>query len=139
MNERLDRVTFGGHLAELRACGVFEIEDGRIKAWPGPTSTRGSHLGRRTVLVSHPEEPRTASVISADGAEIAYDVCGEGTPALVFVHGWSGNRSHWDPQLGAFAPRHTVVRVDLAGHGESSATRTRWTVAGRSPTTSSRS
>ena len=33
MNERLDRVTFGGRLAELRACGVFEIEDGRIKAW----------------------------------------------------------------------------------------------------------
>ena len=33
MNERLDRATFGGHLAELRACGVFEIEAGRIKAW----------------------------------------------------------------------------------------------------------
>jgi limonene-1,2-epoxide hydrolase len=33
MNERLDRVTFGGQLAELRSCGVFEIEDGRIKAW----------------------------------------------------------------------------------------------------------
>jgi limonene-1,2-epoxide hydrolase len=33
MNERLDRVTVGGQLAELRSCGVFEIEDGRIKAW----------------------------------------------------------------------------------------------------------
>ena len=33
MNERLDRVTVDGRLAELRACGVFEIEDGRIKAW----------------------------------------------------------------------------------------------------------
>jgi len=33
MNERLDHVTFGGRLAELRACGVFEIEDGRIKSW----------------------------------------------------------------------------------------------------------
>jgi len=33
MNERLDRVTFGGQLAELRSCGVFEIENGRIKAW----------------------------------------------------------------------------------------------------------
>ena len=73
--------------------------------------------------------PRDGSAISADGAEIAYDVCGEGTPALVFVHGWSGSRSHWAPQLGGFAPRHTVVRVDLAGHGASSTTRTRWTVA----------
>jgi limonene-1,2-epoxide hydrolase len=33
MNERLDRVTFGDELVELRSCGVFEIEDGRIKAW----------------------------------------------------------------------------------------------------------
>jgi limonene-1,2-epoxide hydrolase len=32
-NERLDRVTVGGKLVELRACGVFEIEEGRIKAW----------------------------------------------------------------------------------------------------------
>jgi len=33
MNERLDRVTFNGALVELKACGVFEIEDGRIAAW----------------------------------------------------------------------------------------------------------
>ena len=33
MNERLDHVTVGGALVELRSCGVFEIEDGRIKAW----------------------------------------------------------------------------------------------------------
>jgi pimeloyl-ACP methyl ester carboxylesterase len=72
-------------------------------------------------------EPRV--VASADGAEIAYDVCGAGDLALVFVHGWSGNRSHWDAQVDAFAPRHTVVRVDLAGHGESGVTRDRWTVA----------
>ena len=33
MNERLDRVTYNGALVELKACGVFEIEDGRIAAW----------------------------------------------------------------------------------------------------------
>jgi limonene-1,2-epoxide hydrolase len=26
-------VTVGGQLAELRSCGVFEIEDGHILAW----------------------------------------------------------------------------------------------------------
>ena len=33
MNERLDHATFGGDQRELRACGVFEIEDGRVTAW----------------------------------------------------------------------------------------------------------
>ena len=33
MNERLDQVTVDGQLLALRSCGVFEIEDGRIKAW----------------------------------------------------------------------------------------------------------
>ena len=40
MNERLDHVTFDGELAEFRACGVFEIEDGRVKAWRDYFDTR---------------------------------------------------------------------------------------------------
>ncbi len=83
-----------------------------------PSRLRGGDVGAVTRFVP-----------SADGAAIAYDVGGEGVVALVFVHGWSGNRSHWAAQLDAFARRHTVVRVDLAGHGESSTTRDRWSVA----------
>ncbi len=48
MNERLDRVTFGGELAELRSCGVFEIEGGRIKAWRDYFDT-GSLAGGTTL------------------------------------------------------------------------------------------
>ena len=31
--ERIDRMEFGGKAVELPVTGVFEVEDGRIKAW----------------------------------------------------------------------------------------------------------
>lgn len=66
--------------------------------------------------------------LSADGVPIHYDVHGSGTTALVFVHGWCCDRSYWDGQVGHFAPRHTVVRLDLAGHGASGKERALWTM-----------
>jgi pimeloyl-ACP methyl ester carboxylesterase len=67
-------------------------------------------------------------LVAADGVEIAFDVAGSGEPALVFVHGWAGNRHHWDGQLDAFAGSHRVVRVDLAGHGDSGTARQDWSM-----------
>lgn len=66
--------------------------------------------------------------ISADGVPIHFDVEGDGTPALVFVHGWSCDRHYWDGQTAQFARRYTVVRIDLAGHGGSGRDRARWTM-----------
>jgi len=40
--------------------------------------------------------------------------------AIVFVHGWCCDHSYFAPQFEHFAARgHTVVAVDLRGHGES--------------------
>src|SRR5262245_46669629 len=69
------------------------------------------------------------SLAAADGVEITYDVAGSGEPALVFVHGWAGNRHHWEGQLDAFAGDHRVVRIDLAGHGDSGTAREDWSIA----------
>jgi pimeloyl-ACP methyl ester carboxylesterase len=66
---------------------------------------------------------------SPDGIAIAYEVHGTGKPALVFVHGWSCDRSYWRNQLAHFARRHRVVALDLAGHGESGAGRREWTMS----------
>jgi pimeloyl-ACP methyl ester carboxylesterase len=65
---------------------------------------------------------------SADGVPIHYEVLGSGAPALVFVHGWSCDRSYWRHQTNHFAAGHQVVAVDLAGHGESGVGRASWTM-----------
>ena len=53
--------------------------------------------------------------------EIAYGSTGTGEPALVFVHGVFGDRSHFAPQLAYFSDRRRVIALDLRGHGCSSA------------------
>ncbi len=65
---------------------------------------------------------------SADGVPVHYEVHGSGAPALVFVHGWSCDRSIWRHQMSHFAADHQVVAVDLAGHGASGVGRTSWTM-----------
>lgn len=69
-----------------------------------------------------------AEVITADGVPVAYEAHGTGTPALVFVHGWSCDRSYWSAQLERFSRSFRVVAVDLAGHGESGFGREAWTI-----------
>jgi pimeloyl-ACP methyl ester carboxylesterase len=69
------------------------------------------------------------SATSPDGIEIRYEVDGAGEPAIVFVHGWSCDRTYWRFQVGEFARRHRVVAVDLGGHGDSGLGRPAWTMA----------
>jgi len=69
------------------------------------------------------------SANSSDGVEIRYETFGSGAPAIVFVHGWSCDRSYWRFQVGEFARRHRVLAIDLGGHGESGLGRAEWTMA----------
>jgi pimeloyl-ACP methyl ester carboxylesterase len=68
-----------------------------------------------------------ASVASADGNRIVYDAGGAGDVTIVFVHGWSCNRGHWDHQMQTFLHEHRVVAIDLGGHGDSGRSRVAWT------------
>jgi pimeloyl-ACP methyl ester carboxylesterase len=56
-------------------------------------------------------------VATLNGAEIAYDVAGSGTPVLL-LHAGLGDRRMWDDQARAFAKHFTVVRFDARGFGE---------------------
>lgn len=69
------------------------------------------------------------SVASRDGVSIHYHVEGSGAPVIVFLHGWACDGSVWDGQVREFAPSHTVVTIDLAGHGRSGRNRGTWTVS----------
>jgi len=77
------------------------------------------------------EERMTASIerktcLAPDGVTIVYSAAGAGDPALVFIHGGLADRSFFAGQLRAFAGRYRVIALDLAGHGESGANRTKW-------------
>ena len=62
-----------------------------------------------------------------DGLEIVGEVRGQGDTALVFLHGWGGDREYWKNQVGVFATDHCVVAIDQAGHSESGEGRKVWT------------
>lgn len=59
-------------------------------------------------------------LVRPDGTRIAYDVMGAGPP-VVFLHGLTSSRASWDPVTARLADGFTCVRVDLRGHGGSSA------------------
>jgi pimeloyl-ACP methyl ester carboxylesterase len=56
---------------------------------------------------------------TADGAGIIGEVRGKGETAIVFLHGWGGDREFWKNQVAAFADDYRIVALDQAGHGES--------------------
>jgi pimeloyl-ACP methyl ester carboxylesterase len=63
---------------------------------------------------------RAAKLQRRGSPAIAYDVAGEGPP-VVFVHGLTSYRQTWEPVSDLLAADFTCVRVDLRGHGASSA------------------
>ncbi len=65
---------------------------------------------------------------SFDGVEISYDVKGTVQPALIFLHGWAGNRNHFQHMVDYFSSTHQTVSIDLAGFGESGSERDDWTM-----------
>jgi pimeloyl-ACP methyl ester carboxylesterase len=77
-----------------------------------------------------PTAARSSSgfVRSRDGVPVAWKRSGTGTPAVVLVHGWMCHSGFWSRVVSALASSHTVVTLDLAGHGESGRGRTAWTV-----------
>jgi pimeloyl-ACP methyl ester carboxylesterase len=81
-----------------------------------------------TAVAGADSENKVHWATSTDGVRIAYEVRGGGSLALVFVHGWSCNRSFWAGQMEPFSKQFEVVAVDLAGHGDSGRNREKWTI-----------
>lgn len=68
------------------------------------------------------------SDVYSGGVKINYTVTGQGSPALVFVHGWCCDGEVWKYQVPYFSKNHTVVTIDLGGHGQSGHNRDDWTM-----------
>jgi pimeloyl-ACP methyl ester carboxylesterase len=74
--------------------------------------------------------PVKKAVRAGDGLKLVCEVRGRGDTALVFLHGWCGDRAYWKHQVDAFAADYRVVTLDQAGHGESAKDRKSWSVSG---------
>jgi pimeloyl-ACP methyl ester carboxylesterase len=61
---------------------------------------------------------------------LVYEETGSGEPAMVFVHGWTCDRSHFAPQVAHFSPGHRCISIDLRGHGQSDKPEQAYTIDG---------
>ena len=58
----------------------------------------------------------TGATIPINGAEIYYELAGDGPP-VVLLHAGIADSRMWDLQFDAFAASHTVLRYDQRGYG----------------------
>jgi pimeloyl-ACP methyl ester carboxylesterase len=75
-------------------------------------------------------KPTKKTVRADDGLNIVCEVRGKGEPALVFLHGWCGDRQYWKHQVDGLAVDYRVGTLDQAGHGESGKDRKVWNLEG---------
>jgi pimeloyl-ACP methyl ester carboxylesterase len=75
-------------------------------------------------------KPAKSAVRAGDGLKIVCETRGKGDTALLFLHGWCGDRAYWKHQVNAFAGAYRTVAIDQAGHGESGKERKHWSTAG---------
>ena len=106
---------------------VRRIPRGRLSSWEVDRAT--SLPARDRPEPRHDRPHGRNRQRRRDGVDIRYEVAGSGEPALVFVHGWSCDRSYWRAQTDHFEASHRVVAIDLGGHGESGLGRKDWTMA----------
>ena len=67
--------------------------------------------------------------VSRDGVALAYEERGQGSPPMVFVHGWSCDHRYFAPQVEHFSQEHRTIAVDLRGHGASDAPQQEYTMS----------
>jgi pimeloyl-ACP methyl ester carboxylesterase len=60
--------------------------------------------------------------LTRDGVRLAFEEAGpRNGPVIVFVHGWTCDRSHFAPQVARFSAAYRCISLDLRGHGGSDA------------------
>jgi sigma-B regulation protein RsbQ len=83
------------------------------------------------LFISCKNEPKaidTSGTIFRDGAEISYNIYGDGGATLLFVHGSYIDQTYWAEQVKHFSSEYKVVTMDLPGHGKSGKGRKFWSV-----------
>jgi sigma-B regulation protein RsbQ len=87
-------------------------------------------MASAVIAAERDAQPTKKIVRADDGLSLVCDARGKGDTALIFLHGWCGDREYWKHQVDAFAADYRVVALDQAGHGESGKKRAVWTADG---------
>lgn len=69
-----------------------------------------------------------STVHSTDGLAISYSSYGRSADVVIFIHAWCCDSTCWDRQITFFSKAHTVITIDLGGHGRSGRSRDKWTI-----------
>src|SRR5260370_40226055 len=78
-----------------------------------------SSIGSQTrICAATLKDVRASRRANVNGGSVHYEVYGQGTP-LVFVHAGLADSRMWDPQINYFSRKHTIVRFDARGYGQS--------------------
>ena len=72
--------------------------------------------------------PTLIEVVTEEGVNINYNIYGEGTYTLLFVHGWCVDQSYWENQIEAFQSNYKIVTIDLPGFGKSGFNKKDWSI-----------
>ncbi len=91
-------------------------------------SCNNSSVEKENKAVVVAETALPATINTSDSLHLQYNLKGSGDTSLVFLHGWSINKTYWDSQLAYFSPRYAVVAVDQAGFGKSDTGRANYSV-----------
>lgn len=73
----------------------------------------------KTLPANDPAPGPSVQTAIVRGRRIAFEEAGAGDPAVVLIHGAFANREYFARQREHLAPRHRVLAIDLAGHGQS--------------------
>ncbi|MBZ5536595.1 MAG: alpha/beta hydrolase [Acidobacteriia bacterium] len=96
------------------------------KAGVTPRGSRGPHfwvfvfavvMVGWTIMAPAKEAKTGPRFAKFDRMRVHYESYGQGSDALVFVHGWMGDLSFWKGQTPAFKDKTRVILIDLPGHG----------------------
>lgn len=81
----------------------------------GSTAPQGEALPE---TVQNPV-PTKSGRLRIDGAEVYYEIHGDGEP-LLLIHGLGSCAADWAPQIASFRTSYRVIAFDQRGHGRSS-------------------
>lgn len=66
---------------------------------------------------------RPAPAATVDGINVHWTSAGNGSRAVIFVHGWTCDETSWQGQAPAISRTYRVITLDLPGHGKSGSPR----------------